>query len=94
VILDEAFDKADSQYTRMALDIFREFHFHMILATPQKLLQTFEPYIGGATAIENPTHKRSEISEVIWEQNAAKANEREMSATQEPGGAQDQGVAQ
>ena len=67
VILDEAFDKADSQYTRMALDIFREFHFHMILATPHKLLQTFEPYIGGASEIENPTRQHSEISEVVWE---------------------------
>lgn len=46
VILDEAFDKADSAFTRMAMDIFLEFGFHMILATPLKLLQTLEEYVG------------------------------------------------
>ncbi|MFH5823719.1 ATP-binding protein [Georgenia sp. AZ-5] len=47
VILDEAFDKADSAFTRMAMDIFQEFGFHMVLATPLKLLQTLEDYVGG-----------------------------------------------
>lgn len=67
IVLDEAFDKADSRYTRMALDVFREFGFHLVLATPQKLLQTIEPYVGAATSIENPSRMRSEISEVSWE---------------------------
>ncbi|MBK5230700.1 MAG: hypothetical protein JJE27_05945, partial [Thermoleophilia bacterium] len=53
IILDEAFDKADSRYTRMAMDVFVEFGFHMILATPEKLLQTIEPYVGGITSITN-----------------------------------------
>ncbi|MBD4207165.1 hypothetical protein GUH47_14415, partial [Xanthomonas citri pv. citri] len=43
VILDEAFDKADARYTRMAMDVFVEFGFQMVLATPQKLLQTIAP---------------------------------------------------
>lgn len=47
VILDEAFDKADATFTTMAMDIFVEFGFHMILATPLKLLQTLENYVGG-----------------------------------------------
>ncbi|UNX55174.1 hypothetical protein MF406_02490 [Georgenia sp. TF02-10] len=47
VILDEAFDKADATFTRMAMDIFAEFGFHMVLATPLKLLQTLEEYVGG-----------------------------------------------
>ena len=47
VILDEAFDKADATFTRMAMDVFVEFGFHMVLATPLKLLQTLEDYIGG-----------------------------------------------
>ena len=47
VILDEAFDKADTTFTRMAMDVFLEFGFHMILATPLKLLQTLEDYVGG-----------------------------------------------
>ncbi|WFP16375.1 ATP-binding protein [Citricoccus muralis] len=66
IILDEAFDKADTRYTRMALDIFVEFGFHMVLATPQKLLQTIEPYVGGATSIENPSRQKSLSSTIMW----------------------------
>ncbi|TYL55304.1 hypothetical protein FXB39_02835 [Nocardioides sp. BGMRC 2183] len=66
IVLDEAFDKADTRYTRMALDIFVEFGFQMVLATPQKLLQTIEPYVGAATSIENPTRQRSIVADVAW----------------------------
>ncbi|XBH20442.1 ATP-binding protein [Jonesiaceae bacterium BS-20] len=68
IILDEAFDKADSSYTRMALNVFLDFGFHLVLATPQKLLQTIEPYVGAATAIENPTRKRTLVSQVQWQE--------------------------
>ena len=66
VVLDEAFDKADSAYTRMAMDVFVEFGFHMILATPQKLLQTIEPYVGGITVIANPTRRLSLTQQIDW----------------------------
>lgn len=66
IVLDEAFDKADTRYTRMALDIFVEFGFQMVLATPQKLLQTIEPYVDGATSIENPSRQRSLVAQVQW----------------------------
>ena len=64
VILDEAFDKADSSYTRMAMDVFVEFGFHMVLATPLKLLQTLEPYIGGVAVVQNPTQRQSTIDQL------------------------------
>lgn len=67
IVLDEAFDKADTRYTRMALDIFVEFGFQMVLATPQKLLQTIEPYVDGATSIENPSRQRSVVAQVQWD---------------------------
>jgi uncharacterized protein YPO0396 len=66
IILDEAFDKADSRYTRMAMDVFVEFGFHMILATPEKLLQTIEPYVGGITSITNASRKDSQTAAVIY----------------------------
>lgn len=66
VVLDEAFDKADSQYTRIAMDIFVTFGFHMILATPQKLLTTIEPYVGAVTAISNETRRKSTIASVVF----------------------------
>lgn len=68
VILDEAFDKADTRFTRMALDVFVEFGFHLVLATPQKLLQTIEPYVGGATSVENPDRRRSRVANVPWDE--------------------------
>ncbi len=64
VILDEAFDKADAEYTRMAMDIFVAFGFQMILATPQKLLQTLEPYIGAVTVVTNPDRNASHLANV------------------------------
>lgn len=68
IVLDEAFDKADSQYTRMAMDVFHEFGFHMILATPQKLLQTIESYVGAVTSVSNPTRRQSLLANVPFEQ--------------------------
>jgi uncharacterized protein YPO0396 len=69
VVLDEAFDKADAQYTRMALDVFVEFGFHLVLATPNKLLQTIEPYVGAVTAVANPTRQASHVSTAVFEEH-------------------------
>lgn len=67
VVLDEAFDKADVRYTRMAMDVFVEFGFQMVLATPQKLLQTIEPYVGGITTVDNPSRRLTRLADVVWE---------------------------
>jgi len=69
IVLDEAFDKADAAYTRMAMNVFLEFGFHLILATPLKLLQTLEPYIGAVTSVSNPTRKASQLANVLIEQD-------------------------
>lgn len=71
IVLDEAFDKADTRYTRMALDVFVEFGFQLILATPHKLLKTIEEYVGAATQIENPTRRQSLIRDVQWSEAPA-----------------------
>src|SRR5699024_6140637 len=39
VVLDEAFDRADTAYTRRALDVFATYGFHMVLAFPLTMLQ-------------------------------------------------------
>lgn len=67
VILDEAFDKADQTFTRMAMDIFTAFGFHMILVTPKKLLQTLEDYVGGIVLVENPNRNDSFVKVAEWE---------------------------
>ncbi len=52
VILDEAFDKADNEFTGMAMHIFENFGFQMIVATPLKSVMTLEPFIGGACFVD------------------------------------------
>ena len=64
IVMDEAFDKADARFTRMALGIFAEFGFHMILATPLKMLQVLEDYVGGISLVTSPDGVQSYASEV------------------------------
>ncbi len=52
VILDEAFDKADNEFTALAMNIFANFGFQMIVATPLKSVMTLEPFIGGACFVD------------------------------------------
>lgn len=57
VVLDEAFDKTDPAFTRDSLEVFKTFGFQLILATPLKMIQAFEPYVGGVVeAILAPDH--------------------------------------
>ena len=62
VMMDEAFDKADSRFTRLAMDIFQEFGFHMVLATPLKLLETLDQYIDGTAVISIEDARKSRVS--------------------------------
>lgn len=68
IVLDEAFDKADATFTRMAMDIFREFGFHMILATPLKLLQVLEDYVGGVGLARCRDLRASTVAPVSFEE--------------------------
>jgi len=52
VVLDEAFDKADNEFTTLVMNIFKNFGFQMIVATPLKSVMTLEPFIGGACFVD------------------------------------------
>lgn len=52
VILDEAFDRADPAFTRQTMDVFTSFGFHMVLATPLKLIQTLGGYVGATIVVD------------------------------------------
>lgn len=52
VVLDEAFDKADNEFTALAMRIFENFGFQMVVATPLKSVMTLEPFIGGACFVD------------------------------------------
>jgi len=66
VVLDEAFDKTDIHFTRAGLEVFRSFGFQLLLATPLKMLQTIEQYVGGAAVVANPTGNESRLSAVMF----------------------------
>ncbi|EPJ88289.1 ATP-binding protein [Pseudomonas sp. CFII68] len=61
VILDEAFDKADNEFTALAMNIFTNFGFQMIVATPLKSVMTLEPFIGGACFVDISDRKTSSV---------------------------------
>jgi uncharacterized protein YPO0396 len=64
VVLDEAFDKTDIHFTRAGLEVFRSFGFQLLLATPLKMLQTIEEYVGGAAVVANPSGRASSLAAV------------------------------
>jgi uncharacterized protein YPO0396 len=59
VFLDEAFDKADADFTDAAMKIFKSFGFQLIIATPVKSVMTIEPYVGGAVFVHIKDRKDS-----------------------------------
>lgn len=61
VILDEAFDRSDPEYTRRAADVFDQFGFHLVLATPLKLIRTLQAYVGGVATVSIRESKASRL---------------------------------
>lgn len=66
VVLDEAFDKADHEFTATAMRIFQRFGFQMVVATPLKSISTLEPFIGGACLVEISERNRSALLPVAY----------------------------
>lgn len=78
VILDEAFDKADNEFTAQAMTIFARFGFQMIVATPLKSVMTLERFIGGACFIDITERRHSGVLLIEYdsEQQRLKLPER------------------
>ncbi|MEO8179823.1 MAG: SbcC/MukB-like Walker B domain-containing protein [Deltaproteobacteria bacterium] len=70
VVLDEAFDKADAEFTTMAMNIFETIGFQMIVATPLKSVMTLEPFIGGACFVHIKDRKKSSILTIEYDTSA------------------------
>jgi uncharacterized protein YPO0396 len=70
VVLDEAFDKADAEFTRMAMNIFTTFGFQMIVATPLKSVMALEPFIGGACFVHIKDRKHSAMLVIEYDEQA------------------------
>lgn len=67
VVLDEAFDKADPQFTAAAMTIFTNFGFQTIIATPMRSVMTLEPFVGGAAVVHIVEQKYSRFSQVQYD---------------------------
>lgn len=67
VVLDEAFDKADNEFTTLAMNIFANFGFQMIVATPLRSIMTLEPFIGGACLVDIRDRRVSSVLLIEYE---------------------------
>jgi uncharacterized protein YPO0396 len=67
VLLDEAFGKADNEFTELAMRIFERFGFQMIVATPLKSVMTLEPFIGGACFVDIRERKHSTTLQIAYD---------------------------
>jgi uncharacterized protein YPO0396 len=72
VVFDEAFDKIDNELTVIALEIFKNLGFQMILATPMKNIPASEPYIGGAVYVSITERNRSSLTTIIYDSDQKK----------------------
>ncbi|HYG06737.1 MAG TPA: SbcC/MukB-like Walker B domain-containing protein [Stenotrophomonas sp.] len=84
VVLDEAFDKADNEFTALAMNIFENFGFQMIVATPLKSVMTLEPFIGGACFVEISGRHTSGVLLVEYDDQAQRLRLPERA--RQPGG--------
>jgi uncharacterized protein YPO0396 len=67
VVMDEAFDKADNAFTKLAMNIFTNFGFQMIVATPLKSVMTLERFIGGAGYVSIRNRKESGVTLIEYD---------------------------
>lgn len=86
VVLDEAFDKADNEFTALAMNIFDNFGFQMVVATPLKSVMTLEPFIGGACFVEISGRHDSGVLLIEYDEEARrlKLPERSRAASAQP----------
>ncbi len=68
VVLDEAFGKADNEFTELAMRIFERFGFQMVVATPLKSVMTLEPFIGGACFVEISERRDSRTLSITYDE--------------------------
>ena len=72
VVLDEAFDKADPKFTALAMNIFVQFGFQMIVATPMRSVMALEPFIGGATYVSIKDRRHSQTFAIQYDESQSR----------------------
>ena len=82
MVFDEAFDKSDRRFAEEALSIFERFGFHLVLATPEKLLQVAEDHIGSVVVVSCEDQQRSHLCPIVFEDRVPGDAAREPEARQ------------
>lgn len=85
VVLDEAFDKTDPEFTRAGLEVFRTFGFQLLLATPMKMLQTLEDYVGGTTLVLMDASHHSQLEVMRFDAEPLVGEDPPAASTTEQG---------
>ena len=93
VVLDEAFDKADNEFTALAMNIFENFGFQMVVATPLKSVMTLEPFIGGACFVEISGRHNSGVLLIEYDEQAQRLKLPERSRGEDAAVPAEQGGA-
>lgn len=74
VVMDEAFDRADNEFTAMVMNIFKKFGFQVVAATPVKNVMALEPFIGGGTFISIRDRRHSEALAITYVDQSGRLN--------------------
>lgn len=69
VVLDEAFNNSDHEFTTMCMEIFETFGFQMIVATPNAKVMVLEPFVGGACLIHIEERRFSKIKLIEYDED-------------------------
>lgn len=72
VSMDEAFDKADTEFTSRIMEIFKNFGFQMIMATPNKAVMSLEPFIGGACYVGIKDERDSRLLPILIDKDTGR----------------------
>lgn len=80
VVVDEAFDRSDPDFTEAALNVFRKLGFQIIVATPGKMVQTIEPYVGGAVWVYAKRGDRSNAVPLRYDETSGRVDYSPMAA--------------
>lgn len=80
IVLDEAFDKADNEFTKLAMQIFCKFGFQMIVATPLKSIMTLEEFVGGACFVDIKDRKASKTIPIPYNSETSKLDLQERNS--------------
>lgn len=70
IVLDEAFDKSDASFTQRAMNIFRRLGFQMVIATPNKSIQTLSSFVGSVGVIRIEQRRYSSAAEIAIDRTA------------------------